>query len=174
MKNDSATGPDGIPAFVLKEIIYTILPILTILINKCLDLGIFPNSLKVARVTPVLKKGNPQNLTNYRPISILPIFSKIIEKLILTRLTSFVDKFNIISRKQFGFRERHSTQHAVIIDSINNINKNLFSNLPTICIFLDLQKAFDSVDRSILLEKLSHYGIRGNMHKLLQSYLCNK
>lgn len=123
---------------------------------------------------PIFKKGDRKSATNYRPISLLSTFNKIFEKLLYTRLNSYLEKFNLLYDKQFGFRQNYSTAMAItcIHDNLlENIDKNLYS----CCLFLDLSKAFDSVDHSLLLKKLeSQFGIRGVALKLLRDYLNNR
>ena len=119
------------------------------------------------------KKGNSHLLKNYRPISILPCFSKLLEKCIFNRIYSFLCNNNILSKCQYGFRRNHSTAHALMDlqdKIISAIDKNNFG----LGIFMDLSKAFDIVDHEILLYKLKHYGIRGNALKWFNSYLNNR
>ena len=125
---------------------------LTYIYNLSLETGIFPENLKIAKVIPVFKKGDDQLISNYRPISLLSIFSKIFEKLIAKRMRNYLDKYSILTENQFGFREKHSTTLA-LINIIDNIYSNLNDNNLVIGIFFDLSKAFDCVDKSILLKK---------------------
>ena len=158
---------------ILKLFRHAISPTIATLFNNCMYAGVFPDILKIARVVPIYKAGNRNEINNYRPISLLPVFSKIFEKLIHKRMISFLDKHDILYKKQFGFRRRHSTIHALntaitqIIHSLNN-NDTVFG------IFLDFSKAFDTVKHDILLTKLEHYGIRGNTYNLFRSYLTNR
>ena len=135
--------------------------------------GVFPDKLKIGRITPIMKKGNPELLENYRPVSTLPIFGKIFEKVIYERLYSFFISQRLINHQQFGFRKGHSTSHALNL-SINHINKAVNNKEHVLAIFIDLSKAFDTIDHNILLHKLSHYGIRGNAYNLVKSYLTNR
>ena len=133
----------------------------------------YANALKVAKVIPTHKSGDTSNPSNYRPISILPHFSKIFEQILLKDLQSFLDKNNILCPNQFGFRKRFSTVHALM--SLNDIiTSKREENLYTCAIFLDLKKAFDRVDHSIFMKKLYHFGIRGNAQNLFASYLSNR
>ena len=148
-------------------------PNLAILLNNCVNSGIFPDKLKIARVIPLFKSGDKSDIANYRPISLLPVISKIFEKLVHKRLVSFLDKHQVIYRKQFGFRKRHSTQHA-LHSAVTQILHGLNNNEAVYGIYLDFSKAFDTIQHDILLEKLEHYGIRGIMFNLLKNYLTNR
>ena len=141
--------------------------------NKFMELGTFPKILKVGKISPIHKKGDVQLFDNYRPISILPIFGKIFEKVIYKRLYSFFTSFNVIHEQQFGFRKKHSTGHAINY-SVNKIVNELQNRNHVIGIFIDLSKAFDTIDHSKLLTKLEHYGIRGICLQLLSSYLRDR
>ena len=143
---------------------------LTKLYNKCMTTGSFPQELKVGKITPIYKKGNAEQLENYRPVSTLPIFGKIFEKIIFARLYSFLTAKNILHDKQFGFRKSHSTSHA-LHSSVEIIRSETDDNKHVLGIFIDLSKAFDTLDHRILLSKLNHYGIRGQALVLLKSYL---
>ena len=143
------------------------------LFNQCMEEGIFPDMLKTACIIPLYKGEEKSEPTNYRPISLLPIFGKLFEKIIETRLVKFFDKKKIITPHQFGFRKYFSTELA-ITEIQNMLLKNLDENKVTCTIFLDLAKAFDTVDHSILLLKMEKYGIRGQALSLLKSYLQNR
>ena len=122
--------------------------------------GIIPNALKIARVTPVYKANNKENFSNYRPISVLPCYSKILEKLTYKRAITFPNKNNILSNNQYGFRAGHSTQQLVI-ELVDKTSQAIERKEYTVGLFLDLSKAFDTLNHHILLEKLQHYGFRG-------------
>ena len=168
-----ATGPDGISAYLVKISCEVLAPMLTKIFNKCIKESIFPNLLKIAEIIPLHKGGEKTNSTNYRPISLLPIFGKLFEKVIAKRITNFFDKNNVITPHQYGFRRNHSTDLAVT-EIHNKLLKNMDEGKHTCTIFLDLAKAFDSVDHKILLGKLGKYGIRGGALKLLKSYLSER
>ena len=148
-------------------------PSITALINKSIETATFPSHLKVAKIFPIYKSGTKADPTNYRPISILPTFSKIFEKHINKHLIGFLNKYNLIHENQSGFRPKHSCQTALIklIDQwMACIDKgDIIGTL-----FLDFRKAFDLVDHSILLSKLSTYKFSDATHKLLASYLHNR
>ena len=127
----------------------------------------------MAKVTPVFKSGLNSNLNNYRPISVLPVFSKVLEKCIYNRLLNFLEKCNIINENQFGFRTGHSTSSALVEFLFKTLNA-LENKEIMIGLFLDLSKAFDSLDHSILLQKLYLYGIRGTLWQWFKSYLSNR
>ena len=125
--------------------------------------GIVPYQLKISKVIPVYKKGNRNSVGNYRPISLLDIFEKILEKLKYKRLYDYLSLNNVLYDYQFGFRKYHSTSLA-LIDVMDDIYQQLDNSNIVIGIYLDLQKAFDTVDHSILLAKLYNYGNRGNVY----------
>lgn len=143
------------------------------LINESLSAGIFPRALKMARVIPIHKKGDKRNLNNYRPISLLPVLSKVFEKVLNKQITEHLDKFNIIDENQFGFRAGHSTEDA-IIKFIDKIEKELLTKKHVISIYIDVSKAFDSCDHSILIKKLQRIGISGLSLEIMKNYLKNR
>ena len=151
----------------------SISPYLELLFNTCIYHGIFPDIFKIAQVIPLHKGGDKDDCNNYRPISLLPAIGKLFEKLISHRLSEHLDSHNILSHHQFGFRKNYSTELAV-----NDIHEKLLNNLDkglnSCTVFLDLAKAFDSVDHTILLRKLYKYGVRGIALKLFESYLTNR
>ena len=168
--NNSSSGYDELPASIMKQCIDSYIEPLTLLINKSIQQGVFPVELKIARIIPLYKGENNQLIHNYRPISVLPFFSKIFEKIVYKYVVDFLDDNNIFYQYQFGFRKHHSTSHA-IITLVERVTKALDTGKYIVGVFLDLKKAFDTVDHSILLKKLEKYGIRGNMHKWFKSYL---
>ena len=158
---------------ILKQICSIIAPVLSNIINKSLGTGYFPNSLKTARVIPLYKSGNVDDVNNYRPVSILPILSKIFERVVYNRVYSFLEKYNLLNRSQYGFRKGKSTIQAVL-DQLEFVYKNIDSGNVVISFFIDFSKAFDCIDHDILLKKLDHYGIRGIPKSWFQSYLSDR
>ena len=173
LKDEKAIGYDGVHPKILKWGANLISPILTSIYNDCISKGIYLDKLKIAKVFPAYKSGSKNDLGNYRPISILSQFNKIFEKALHLRLMNFLEKYRILSRKQFGFQKQHSTQHA-IVDLKECLLKNAENGLISGALFLDMRKAFDSVKHDILINKLEHYGIRGTALKLFKSYLTNR
>ena len=134
--------------------------------------GVFPSVLKTAKVVPVFKKDSKLDYSNYRPISLLSNVEKILEKLMYKRLYTFLNSNNIMYNLRFGFRQQYSSSHA-LVNITENIRKALDGGNIGCGIFVDLQKAFDTVDQ-ILLTKLNHYGIHGVSNDWLKSYLSNR
>ena len=133
----------------------------------------FPKVLKLRSITPVFKKGDSRFFDNYRPVSTLPIFGKIFEKVIYNRLYDFLSSMNVIYDQQFGFRKKHSTCHAINF-SVNRVLNEIENKNHVLGIFIDLSKAFDTLEHSKLLIKLQHYGIRGVAYDILKSYLTDR
>ena len=170
LATNKGSGPFRIPVRILQLLKHDISEPLSELINLSFSTGIFPTKLKTAKVIPVFKKYSPLECTNYRPISLLSTIDKIFEKLMYSRIIKFLEKFKCIYPLQFGFRQNHSTNHA-LINITENIRNALDSGQFACGIFVDLQKAFDTVDHEILLAKLNHYGIRGISNSWFKSYL---
>ena len=166
----SSAGWDSISAAVLKSADRAILKPLTHVLNLSLTTGVFPREMKIACVIPLLKSGDPMMLNNYRPVSVLPFFSKLFERLMYNRLISFVNKHKLLYSYQFGFREKYSTSLAMIY-LVDKISQSLDDGDYVLGLYLDFTKAFDTVNHQILLQKLQHYGIRGIVLKWFESYL---
>ena len=136
-----------------------IVPI-THVMNLSIINGVVPNELKVAKVVPIYKSGDRRLINNYRPVSVLPCFSKILEKLMYNRISNFIDKHSLLNEYQFGFRQKRSTNRALIV-LLDQITAALDKGDIVLAVFLDFSKAFDTVDHQILLNKMYKYGIRG-------------
>lgn len=173
LKSSSAPGWDNIPTQFLKVASNIVVPIISHLANLCFDQGVFPNVLKQAVITPVYKGGRRDDVSNYRPISVLPSISKILEKLINTRLINYLNKFNLLSKSQYGFRKGISTEDAVTAIS-SLITSKVDGRKKCLSVFLDLKKAFDTVSVPILVNTLESIGIRGVPLSLFSSYLRNR
>ena len=158
---------------VIKQVNTTISTILYGVINSSLAAGTFPDTLKIAKVIPIYKSGSRTDISNYRPISLLSLFSKVYEKIMYSRLVSFLDRYNLIYTRQYGFRSQHSCEHA-LLDAQNTIHNALGKKQIALLLLIDFSKAFDMVDHEILLEKLHRYGIRGAALEWLKSYLSGR
>ena len=133
--------------------------ILRYVFDLSLQTGILPDLMKIAKATPILKTGDLKEISNYRAISVLPCFSKILEHIIHNRFYSYLVNKKILYSKQFGFRKDHSTEHA-IAQLADQIHKSFENDNYTLGLFIDLSKAFDTIDHAILLKKLENYGIK--------------
>ena len=161
------------PIRVIKKLSHILSPALNHHFNHLMKIGEFPTILKIGKISPIYKKDDEELLQNYRPVSTLPIFGKIFEKIIYTRLYGFLASQGILHDSQFGFRKGHSTSHALNY-STHHIKEALKTGNHVLGIFIDLSKAFDTIDHNILLDKLKSYGIRGEAHNLLKSYLSDR
>ena len=173
LTNKKSRGDDDIPQNLLKATIYSILTPLKNIINSSLSSGIFPDKLKIAKVIPIYKKDDKSDPNNYRPVSILSCISKIFEKIIYNRTYNFLLKQSVFTNSQYGFLKHRSTEDA-LLEMQNTIINNTTNNQTACSLFLDLSKAFDTINHTILKNKLSYYGIRGITLKLLQNYLSNR
>ena len=158
---------------VLKHVKQEIVNGLVIIFNKSFEEGRFPEMLKIAKVIPIFKGENPTDPNNYRPISLLSIFDKLLEKVMYNRVNAFLTKHKIFYKYQFGFRKNHATADA-LSEVINFIYKSLDEGNFVFGIYIDLKKAFDTVQHRILLYKLQHYGIRGLALQWFESYLSKR
>lgn len=146
---------------------------MTLVINNCINQGLFPDQMKIAKVVPLHKKGSTASCDNYRPVSVLPSLSKIFEKYIAEELMDYLAVNRILSERQFGFQKAKSTKHA-IMRLVEDVFEGLESSQKTYGIFCDLSKAFDCVSHTILAGKLQHYGVKGKEIAMLISYLSNR
>ena len=170
---NKSCGIDMIDPFIIKQLAEPLAPILSNVFNKSMNTGRVPDKLKEAMITPVYKSDDHKSFGNYRPISILPIFSKILERIIYNRLLTYLDKMHILSSNQYGFRKNYSTYMA-LIELIDSLSHSIDNNEYTIGIFVDLSEAFDTVDHKILISKLNHYGIRGTPLMWFEDYLSDR
>jgi len=173
LKDDTASGFDKITVKLLKNISVFISSPLAHIYNMSLSEGIFPTKFKLAIVKPLFKKGNKESMSNYRPISMICNFSKLLEKIVKYRLMSFLEKHHLLSKNQFGFRPGVGT-----VDAIYSVSRHIYKGLDrgdkTVGIFLDFAKAFDTVDHKILLKTLPNFGIKNNSLSWFASYLKDR
>ena len=173
IKRNKAPGPDNLPPNLIKDSLNILAEPLAFLINLSLSTGMFPNEWKVARVVPVYKNGATDRLENYRPISALPVVSKIIEKIIHRRLIEYLEQSNLLTNRQFGFRRKRSTELAATM-LIDDIRRSVDSKKLVGCVFIDFSKAFDTLSHSKLISKLSAYGIADKELAWFTSYLFHR
>ena len=173
LKPGKAAGHDGIKPDIIKECFESLVDPLTHLYNTSFETGVFPDIWKIAKKIPIFKKGNRSDEDNYRPISLLSCFEKPLERLMCKRLLDFLRKHKILYKLLFGFRENHSTALA-LIETLNEMYSKLDEGKFVLGVFLDLKKAFDTIDHKILLNKLEHYGIHGVAKQWFRSHLSNR
>lgn len=173
LKQNKAEGPHHLPIHFFKLSTDIIAPYLTYLYNKCFTTFEIPQFLKITNITPIPKNKNPTQASDFRPISITPVLSKLLEKLIIFQLNKFLTKHNIISQHQFGFRKNHTTA-LLTADLYENMLNSTDQGKYHCTVFMDLSKAFDTVDHNILITKLQHYGIRGGPLNLLKNFITNR
>jgi len=173
LETNKGAGPDNIPPRLIKDCAEEILHPLCYLINWSLRCHTFPTAEKTARVTPVFKSGDRSLMDNYRPISSLNVLSKIIEKIVHTQLFEYLDTNNLLQKRQFGFRKNHSTQHAVTL-FVDSIRRRANEGECTGAVYLDLRKAFDTVNHACLLHKLTLHGILNKELYWFEDYLFNR
>ena len=171
--NPVGGGIDRISGFILQGTYEPLISHITFFFNLCLNCAVFPERLKIAVIVPIYKAGQKNRFNNYRPISLLPMFSKILEKIVHTALVSFLNDNNVLNPLQFGFRKLHST-YMPIVHMYDKVTEYLQNNEMTCAIYLDLKKAFDTVSFEILCKKIKKIGIRGAFSKMLESYLSDR
>ena len=171
LKNKKSVGFDGLSSHVLKQIAPSIAVPLAHIFNLSLRTGYIPLELKISRVIPLFKSGEPDDFGNYRPISILPALSKLFEMIVNDQIRNYFNCYSYFTDAQFGFQKGSSPILAVskFIDRIFAAKKDI-----SLGVFIDAKKAFDTVDHDILIKKLEHYGFCGPELKLLENYLKNR
>ena len=173
LKPKTSCDITGLSNKLLKHIDCEIIKPLTVIINQCINTGIFPNDLKVAKVIPLFKKGDPKLMDNYRPVSLLPCISKVMEKVMHMQIYSYLDTNKLLYTSQYGFRKHHSTEFATL-ELVDRLILQMDKNKVPLNVYLDLSKAFDTLDHSILLDKLRYYGFTENSMKLMESYIRDR
>ena len=177
LKLDANKGPgtDNLDIKSLKSIANIISEHLASLFNQSISLGIYPQKLKIAKCVPIYKGAplDPSDPANYRPISILTAINKIFERILHNQLSNYLDKHNLLPNFQYGYRRFHNTTQA-IADYAEHIQNQLSNKLCTIAIFMDLSKAFDTVDKSILKQKLYELGLTDDSTSLIDSYMSDR
>ena len=173
LPNKTSSGHDSISNNLMKKLSPSILEPLAIIFNKSLETGVFPEEMKMADVVPLYKSKSEYECTNYRPISLLLTISKLLEKLMCKRTYYFLEQTDQLYQSQYGFRKSHSCETA-IMELASSIIKGKDDGFHTLVLFIDLSKAFDTVDHNILLDKLDKYGIRGVAKEWYRSYLTNR
>ena len=173
IKRSKATGIDDLPPGLIKDAADVLSVPLSHVINLSLDTGQFPQEWKAAKIIPLHKSGSTTNFDNYRPISVLPIVSKVIEKIVHKQLMNFLDENKLLSTRQFGFRAKMSAELAATL-LLDDIRKNVDKGQLVGAVFVDLSKAFDTISHSKLLTKLPSYGIDGKERTWFEDYLFNR
>ena len=173
LKRNKTAGFDDLSSNIVIDAYDSLKNILFHIFKVSIKQGIFPDRLKIAKVTPIFKSGAKDNVSNYRPISILPVFSKVLERIMYNRVYNHLDCKGLLYEKQFGFQRNNSTEHA-----IHQLTRDITSSFEkgeyTFGVLIDLSKAFDTVDHQILLKKLHYYEIDGTALEWFKSYLSNR
>ena len=173
LRINKSAGHDDISYNVVSKCFGELCTPLKDIFDLSFENGIFPDSLKIAKVTPVFTSGDSSSLSNCRPISVLPCFSKMLERIMCRRHYRYFQENKIVYSKQFGFQTGHSTYHE-IIQSVEQIYENFEENKYTLGVFIDLAKPFDTVDHKILLRKIEIYGIGGTTLRWFENYSTNR
>ena len=173
LKQKKAAGFDDLSSSIVIDTYDSLENILFHVFKVSIKQGIFPDSPNIAKVTPIFKTGAKGNVSNYRPISSLPVFSKVLERIICNRVYNHLDSKGLLFEKQFGFQRNNSTEHA-ILQLTQDITSSFEKGQYTLGVFIDLSKAFDTVDHQILNKKLQYYGIDGTALEWFKSYLSNR
>ena len=173
LENKSTAGHDGISNKLLKLVASVVSYLVAKLINRSIHEGSLPVCLKTAKVIPLHKNGNFENPSNYRPISLLSSLSKVFEKVLNIRTVEFLEKYQLFSNKQFRFRPKRSRAYAIA--SVTELMRNVIESQKTgFACFIDFQKAFDTIDHSLLMKKLQNLGFRGKINTLIASFMSDR
>jgi len=172
-QNKTSTDYHEIDMKIVKKVIHGTPKSLTHIFNLSLQTGQFPNKMKIAKVIPLYKTGDKHHFTNYRPVSLLPQLSKILEKVFNSRLDNFIEKHSLLSDNQYGFRSNRSTSQA-LIELIEETTNYIDGKKYAVGVFIDLKKAFDTINHEILINKFEQYGIRRLALEWVRSYLKNR
>ena len=164
---------DGMSTMVIKDVFLAIPEQIAYLFNTSIDRGVVPNKWKIGTIVPLPKGGDKNNVTNLRPVSLLPLPGKLLEKVMHKRISNHLEVNNILSSFQGGYRKNHSTVHT-IADFTDDILRERNVGRFTLAIYIDLKKAFDTVDHTILVNKLERYGISDKTVKWMKDYLSNR
>ena len=173
LPNKASSGHDGVSNILLKKLGKLLSYLLGIIFNQSIATGCFPDMMKVAKIIPLYKGKEEDQVINYRPVSLLMTISKILEKIIYNRVFKFLTKHNILYDSQYGFRSKHSCEDA-ILELVGKVLQSRNEDKHCAGIFLDLSKAFDTLDHHLLLQKMEKYGIRGLTLDWFKSYLSNR
>lgn len=173
LKDTSTQGADGLSTRLIKHCADTLCIPLSFIINECFENCSFPDYLKTALIKPIFKQGDQNDIQNYRPIAIIPVLAKIVEKAILSRMVNFAESCRLLTNYQNAYIQGRSTTRAIYM-MIRTITISLSEKKEVAGVYLDLSKAFNSVDHDILLHKLEKMGYRGEINKLIRSYLKDR
>eukprot|EP00745_Piridium_sociabile_P027724 TRINITY_DN44613_c1_g1_i1.p1 TRINITY_DN44613_c1_g1~~TRINITY_DN44613_c1_g1_i1.p1 ORF type:complete len:604 (+),score=154.71 TRINITY_DN44613_c1_g1_i1:145-1812(+) len=170
---NKAPGPDGISPRILKDLADEISPALTLLYQSSVNTGIVPRDWRTANVTPVFKKGERYKPVNYRPISLTSIPCKILEHIVVSTIMGFAEANNILSEAQHGFRRGRSCE-SQLLGLVDELSGNMEKGKQTDVLVMDFSKAFDKVSHSLLIHKLRHYGISGQINTWIRNFLADR
>ena len=173
LSDNVATGPDNVPTYAIKQAISIAAGQLTFVINSFFSNGEFPDAWKMARVTPIFKSGEQDLVINYRPISILPALSKIVERHVFLSLSSWFNKYNLLFSSQSSYRKHHSCITAMV-NLVDQLIANMDDKLISSLLMIDLSKAFDTINHELLITKLSIYGVSPSSLKWFKAYLTSR
>ena len=173
LQSKSSMGHDNMSTNFLKQIAPYILFPLKLIFNQIVEQGTFPKLLKIAKIIPIYKKDEKNVFNNYRPISLLPAISKLYEKIMASQIKNYFNNLNLFYENQYGFRSGHSTEYATL-DFVDKLHNLISCKETPFCVFMDLSKAFDTLDHSILLHKLQNYGFSNIALQLCKSYLSDR